>query len=145
MGEWRVRRAAIEDARAVAALWPMRRWWTFVVGGDQAAMQRYVEEAVQQWEDKPIWVLERGDRVHGVLALMVFDHPLTGRLAAQVLAWYVDPAARGHGLRLWRAAQEWASWRGVEEWYSAAMVERAHRLWQRLGFKPLETVYYRRG
>lgn len=145
MGEWRVRRAAIEDARAVAALWPARRWWTFVVGGDQTAMHRYVEEATQQWEDRPIWVLERGDRVEGVLALMVFEHPLTGRLAAQVLAWYVTPAARGYGLRLWHAAREWAAWRGVEEWYSAAMVERAHRLWQRLGFKPLEMVYYRRG
>lgn len=48
-------------------------------------------------------------RVTGMLGMMIFPHFLSGELVAGELFWWVEPEARGAGLRLLRHAEAWAA------------------------------------
>ena len=79
----------------------------------------------------------------GMIALLVYDHPYSGERMAFEAVWWVEPEARGDGVRLLRAAEQWARERGAIAMQMVAPNERVGNLYARLGYAPVETSYQR--
>ena len=79
----------------------------------------------------------------GMIAMLVYDHPFSGERTAFELVWWVEPEARGDGVRLLRAAEEWAREEGATKVQMVAPNERVGALYERLGYEPVETSYQR--
>jgi GNAT superfamily N-acetyltransferase len=93
--------------------------------------------------DGVVFVSESGDQVTGMIAMLAFDHPYSGTRTASEAVWWVDPEHRGVGLRLLRAAEDWAKENGAKVMQMVAPTEEIGALYARLGFKPIETSYQR--
>ncbi len=88
-------------------------------------------------------VLERGDLLMGMIGLVAYDHFISGtRIAGEVFYW-VEPEARGSGLRLLRAAEPWAREQGARSLQMISPDDRTDRLYQRLGYLPVERTFQR--
>lgn len=81
--------------------------------------------------------------ITGMLLAVLYEHPFSGKLTATELAWWVEPEARGDGVRLLRAAETWARESGAVRMQMVAPNERVATLYQRRGYEALETVYQR--
>lgn len=79
----------------------------------------------------------------GMIALIAYDHLYSGERTAFEMVWWVDPEARGDGLRLLRAAEGWAREQGIRKMQMVAPNERVGALYRRLGYAPVETSYQR--
>lgn len=79
----------------------------------------------------------------GMIAVLAYDHPFSGERTAFEVVWWVDPEARGDGLRLLRAAEGWAREQGIRKMQMVAPNERVGALYRRLGYAPVETSYQR--
>ena len=84
--------------------------------------------------------------VEGMLALAVFDHPVTGIPYADELAWWVEPHARGSlGPRLLAAGEAWVKARGLSGLKMVAPADSSvGRLYARRGYVEVETAYHKR-
>lgn len=91
-----------------------------------------------------ILVSDTGDgTLTGMIGLMVAPHPFSGERVAGELFWWVEPAHRGHGVRLLRAGEAWARAHDAVRFQMVAPNARVGHLYRRLGFAPLETTYQR--
>lgn len=88
-------------------------------------------------------VSESAESLTGMIALMTFDHPFSGVRVASELVWWVEPEARGDGLRLLKRAETWARETGAALMQMTAPNERVGRLYERVGYSKLETSYQR--
>lgn len=79
----------------------------------------------------------------GMIAMLTYDHPFSGARTAFEIVWWVDPEARGDGVRLLRAAEEWARSRGATAVQMVAPNERVGSFYRRLGYAPVEMSYQR--
>lgn len=79
----------------------------------------------------------------GMLGLMVFDHPFSGERTASEVVWWVEPDARGDGLRLLKAGEDWAKAAGASKINMVAPNDRIESLYARLGYRQVETTYQR--
>ena len=93
--------------------------------------------------DAAILVSENGSRLTGMIGMMAYDHPYSGERTAFEVVWWVDPESRGDGVRLLRAAEEWAREHGAIKAQMVAPNERVGALYARLGYTPVETSYQR--
>jgi GNAT superfamily N-acetyltransferase len=85
-----------------------------------------------------------GDLV-GMLAVLAYTHYMSGVRKAIEVAWWVDPDQRGTlGLKLLRQAEDWARDRGAEALELIAPTPRIEQLYARLGYAPVERMYFRR-
>lgn len=93
--------------------------------------------------DKALIVSEADDgHLNGMIAVMVFEHPFSGVKTGTELCWWVNPGARGSlGIRLLRAARDWAAKHGVINMQMVAPTPEVERIYQRLGFERVETLY----
>jgi GNAT superfamily N-acetyltransferase len=82
--------------------------------------------------------------ITGMIAMLAYDHPFSGERTAFEVVWWVEPEARGDGLRLLRAAEEWARGRGATAVQMVAPSQRVGELYIRLGYAPVETSFQRR-
>lgn len=89
------------------------------------------------------FVSEREGRTNGMIALLIYAHPYSGIRTAFEVVWWVDPEARGCGMRLLSAAEKWAKENGAEAMQMVAPTEKVGHLYERLGYKPVETSYQR--
>jgi GNAT superfamily N-acetyltransferase len=95
------------------------------------------------------WVLANGvvllalkdEHPVGMVGVVVLPHMLTARPYGAEVAWWCNPEARGHGLRLLRAAERWAKDHGAATMQFVAPTEDVERIYQRLGYVKLETAY----
>jgi GNAT superfamily N-acetyltransferase len=83
------------------------------------------------------------DAVTGMIAMLAYDHPFSGERTAFEVVWWVDPEARGDGIRLLRAAESWAKEQGATKMQMVAPNQRVGALYERLGYAPIETSYQR--
>lgn len=99
-----------------------------------------------------LWVLENpdgaifvsgNDPVTGMIALLCYDHQFSGERTAFEIVWWVDPEARGDGVRLLREAEKWAKDSGAKAIQMVAPNERVGSFYERLGYTPVETSYQR--
>jgi GNAT superfamily N-acetyltransferase len=94
--------------------------------------------------DGVCFVAEREGRPLGMLALHVFDHPMSTDRIASELVWWGEPDARGSGMRLLRAAERWATAHGATVLQMVAPTAAVGDLYRRLGFAPVEISYQKR-
>lgn len=88
-------------------------------------------------------VSERGGRVVGMLGYVIFPHFLSGELVAGEVFWWVEPEERGEGLKLLRAAEERARSYGAKNFQMIAPNDRVGALYERLGYRRVETSFQR--
>lgn len=88
-----------------------------------------------------IFVAERDGVLIGMLGGGLFTHPLAGSLYAGELFWWVDPDARGAGLRLLRSFERWARAHGAVCLQMVAPTPDVEQLYTRLAFTQVETTY----
>lgn len=79
----------------------------------------------------------------GMIGMLAYSHPFSGERAAFELFWWVDPEARGDGIRLLRAAEGWAREQGIHKMQMIAPTERVGVLYKRLGYKHVECAFQR--
>lgn len=81
--------------------------------------------------------------ITGMLLAVLYEHPFSGKLTGSELAWWVEPEARGDGIRLLRAVETWAKDAGATRMQMVAPNERVAALYERLGYSALETAFQR--
>lgn len=90
-------------------------------------------------------VLEQeGYIVGGFIGVLTRTYWNTGCLAAQQMAWYVEPAWRSaEALKLLAAWEKWCEEKGVRVIFSGRKMgyEAMERIFERRGYVPLETVH----
>lgn len=88
-----------------------------------------------------VFVLVDTDRIIGCIVVCLIGHPLSHERIAAELAWFVDPAYRGGGYALLRAAEQWARGCGVTRLSLVAPTVRIGRIYERWGYCPMEATY----
>lgn len=90
---------------------------------------------------------ESGDVLVGLIALVVYEHPVLGVLTAGEACWYVNPMFRTQavGRALLESAETWALSRGCVMLQIAAPAgSRAGVLYRRRGYVEVETAFAKR-
>lgn len=90
-----------------------------------------------------VLVAERDDAPVGMLGLSVQPHPMTGQLVGMEVFWWVNEDARGRGIRLLHAGEQWAQDRGAVAMQMIAPDVRISALLERLRYEKLETAFQR--
>ena len=88
-------------------------------------------------------LLSGNGKATGMIAMLAYDHPFSGERTAFEIVWWVEPEARGDGVRLLRAAEDWAREQGAKHMQMVAPNDRVGMLYQRLGYAPVETSFQR--
>jgi GNAT superfamily N-acetyltransferase len=91
--------------------------------------------------DGEILVSERDGNLVGMLGYIVYAHHLSGEKIAGELFWWVEPEARGDGLRLLRQAEKRAKAAGATRMQMISPSKRVSDLYERLGYEQVETTY----
>lgn len=112
-----------------------------LIDGDPAHMTQLVTLLVESPEDKAVFVSTSGNDLTGMIGLFVYLHPMSGKRTAVEVFWWTEPEHRGHGLRLLRAATQWATAAGATQLQMIAPTAEIERLYTRLGFTKIETSY----
>lgn len=112
--------------------------------GFEAAWAERSAKAYIADADKLCLVMEVEDRVRGVLFAHACDHPFGPFRIAMELLWWVDPAYRGKtSLKMLGAYEAWACDQGCAYvgMASLAAEPRAARIYERRGYRPVETHF----
>ncbi len=104
-----------------------------------AVMGAFITDA-----DKRALVATSGDRVVGLILACVYDQPWSGERSVGEFCWWVDPDARGIGLRLLRAIEQWAQQEHAVVIQLAAPTPAVEQLYTRLGYVPVERHFQKR-
>ncbi len=93
-----------------------------------------------------VFALEADGRCLGGVGGTVVKLPLTGKIAALEMFWYVLPEYRGSGgVRLLKRFEDWAREQGCEEiemvLLECSMADKLDRFYQRSGYAPTERHY----
>jgi len=92
------------------------------------------------------FLLTADGSVVGAILGVVENQPMSARSVYHESMWYVQPAHRGHGIRLIRHLEDWCMSIGVDQIIMAHMgsaSERLSKLFIRRGYKPMEVSYIR--
>jgi GNAT superfamily N-acetyltransferase len=140
-----IRMATEADVDAIVAMG--RRFLASTIYRDLIAespeqMQRLAEMFVRD-TDKVTLVAEQDRKIVGMLLVLVHTHFVSGERMAGEVAWWVEPEYRGCGLKLLKAAEQWAREQGAVKFSMVAPSEDVECLYQRLGFTKVETAYQR--
>lgn len=93
--------------------------------------------------DGVVLVVERDGRLIGMIGVGVSENLLSGARTASELFYWMDPAHRGHGIRLLRAAERWARAQGARLMQMIAPDPTVEQLYQRMGYTPWEVAYFK--
>lgn len=139
-----VRRGELRDAAAVVAL-ARESWPETPFAHAQVPDDGQLAASVAVWIDTPdaagFVLVDDTDMPRGVFAVSAFEHPLSRQRLAGVLMWWVTPSARGHGLKLIKAAEDWTRGKGVDELHLYAHTPELDRLCALSGYTKLETTF----
>lgn len=92
-------------------------------------------------------VLDRSGRATGMLLATTYESPVSPVLMAQELALWIDPDQRGRGLGcLLEHYRSWAVGQGAAHIGICTFHDpRTTRVFERLGYRPIETHYVAKG
>jgi GNAT superfamily N-acetyltransferase len=141
-----IRRAVWEDAPAIVALgerFLAASTYAAQIAYNSAHMRRLVDGLLGNPE-AVIFVSETAGQIVGVIGVALFDHAMSGERSATEATWFVDPEHRGHGMRLLRAAEDWAQSRGAMMLQVTAPTSDLCALYPRLGYAHVETAFQKR-
>lgn len=91
-----------------------------------------------------MWVCVRDGALIGMLAMLMVTHPMSGDRIASEIVWWMNPSARGAGVRLLRTAERWAKDGGAVAVSMIAPTDRVGQFYAAIGYAPVEVNYYRR-
>lgn len=94
--------------------------------------------------DGAVFVSGSDASLTGTIVLLRFVQPFSGEVIVSELAWWVDPEARGDGVRLLRTAEAWALEHGAIAMQMIAPTPKVERFYERLGYARVEVAYQRR-
>lgn len=94
--------------------------------------------------DAVIYVGEVHGAVVGMLGMMRYMHPMSGEPTVSEVAWWMDPARRGAGVRLFRIGEAWADAQGATVIQMIAPSPEVERFYERVGYEAVERTYQRR-
>lgn len=114
-----------------------------LIQGDAPTLTRFATHLVLD-VGAVVYVAETGGQVVGMIGLMRYPHPMSGETTAAEVMWWVDPAHRGCGLRLFRAGERWARAQGARVVQMIAPTVDVEQLYTRLGYGPVERVFQKR-
>jgi hypothetical protein len=93
-----------------------------------------------EMDDGHVLVLERAGLIAGMIGMVVYPHPISGDRIAGEVFWWCE--AKGRGLELLRAAEQWAWTRAAAAVHMVAPNdERVNRIYRGLRYTPLETIW----
>ena len=114
---------------------------------DQLAFDPEQAEHFGRWlltyEKGLIVVLDIDGATRGMLGAITIVHPFSSAVVASELFWWVEPEARGAGIRLLREFQRWGRSMGASALNMVAPNERVAHVYERLGFELIESMYGR--
>ncbi len=97
-----------------------------------------------------VLLYERGGRVEGLLAFIVFPHFFSGERTAQEIMWWVEPEARKGSsfsripaFMLFREAERLAKEMGAMQMQFTAPTPAIGKLYERAGYRQIEIGYQR--
>jgi GNAT superfamily N-acetyltransferase len=139
------RQAVYEDVPALVIL--LRQFVTSTkyreyVGASAEALQAFLEGILRN-PSAVIFVAERDAVVIGLIGVLGYVHPMSGRTVAGELFWWLNPQDRGAGGWLLRRAENWARAYGASSLQMIAPAESPHvgAMYERLGYEAVETAY----
>jgi Acetyltransferase (GNAT) family. len=104
----------------------------------KALMRRLIESS-----DGAIFVSQRNGHLTGMIGVAAYQHPWSGQWIAGELFWWVEPEARGSGIKLLKRAEYWMKSKGCAIAQMVAPNDRVARVYQRLGYAKLEEAWQR--
>jgi GNAT superfamily N-acetyltransferase len=104
------------------------------------AMARTVAQLLVS-ETGAVFVSERDAQVVGMIGVLFFENPITGEPTVSELFWWVEPEARGSGVRLLKRAEQWALAAGAHKVHMIAPTPDVAQLYERMGYGYLEAAY----
>lgn len=90
-----------------------------------------------------IIVSERNGVITGMLGFIVYPHHISGELVAGEVFWWVEPDARGDGIKLMHQAESMAQYMGATKMQMIAPTAQVGSVYQRLGYEFIESAYQR--
>lgn len=138
----RIRRATVADLDALVAM--SGHFIAAIYPADlpfNPAQVRALAAQLITSPDGDVLVAEDGGRVVGMLALTAYAHPMSGERIATEVCWWVEPAQRGSGVRLFHAAEAWAREHGAAVFQMIAPSRQVARFYERMGLHAIETTY----
>jgi RimJ/RimL family protein N-acetyltransferase len=111
-----------------------------IIKTSRVQLAKYFSEILMN-ADATIFVFLKKGIVSGMIGLLAYIHPMTGSKVVAELFWWMDPNARGRGLRLLKEAKKWATDRDAEVLQMVAPNDRVGKLYERLKFTRIETNY----
>jgi GNAT superfamily N-acetyltransferase len=105
-----------------------------------------VEAVMQQLvtaDHGAVFVAEKDGAVVGMIGGAHYIQPFTTRRIASECFWWVNPDARGCGVRLERALRAWATAEGATVLQMIAPTPDVEQLYERLGYTRVEVMYQR--
>lgn len=91
--------------------------------------------------DGVIFIAELEGKPVGMIGMLAYANHLDGRRVAGEVFWWIEPEARGAGLRLLQVAESWAAEVGAQSVQMVAPDDRLGKLYERLGYSRIETSY----
>ncbi len=88
-----------------------------------------------------VLVDEAHGEITGMIGVIATHHPHSGDPVMSELFWYVKPRARGGGVRLLLAAEDWARAGGITKSIVVSPNKTVSALYERLGYAPLEQQF----
>jgi GNAT superfamily N-acetyltransferase len=142
----RVRLATLADVPALVAMGRtfLAALYAGVLADNPEALGALASQLITR-EDAVVYVADQP--VHGVIgmiAMMLYPHPMSGERVASEIFWWVSPTHRGCGMRLLRQAQAWAIARDAQLLQMIAPTPDVAAFYTRLGFEPVETTFFKR-
>lgn len=140
-----IRRATVNDSERLMEMGMRFVAQTTYSGFIAAKPERLIDTigSVLMNPDGVILVSGSDASLTGMIAMLAYDHPFSGERTAFEVVWWVEPEARGDGVRLLRAAEDWAKEQGAGKVQMVAPDDRVGTLYRRMGYVPVETSYQR--
>lgn len=143
-----IRRATEVDVDAIVQMgehFLTQSEYASMLSCEPEALRAFAGRCVRgEMAESDILVAEADDgQLTGMIGVIVAPHPFSGERVAGDLFWWVEPDARGQGIRLLKAAEAWARERQAVKFQMVAPNARVAQLYRRLGFQPLESTYQR--
>jgi GNAT superfamily N-acetyltransferase len=88
-----------------------------------------------------VLVSEAGGAVTGMIGVIATFHPMSGDSVMSEMFWYVTPVARGHGVRLLKAAEAWAKSHDIKQAIMISPTKKVSAFYRRVGYSKLEEQY----
>jgi GNAT superfamily N-acetyltransferase len=89
-------------------------------------------------------IYEQNGAAIGMIGVIATHHPYSGEPVMSEMFWYVEPEHRGAGVRLLRAAEDWAREHGIRDSIMISPSPKVSAFYQRLGYEPLEEQFIKR-